>query len=63
MPGLEARYKAKLWGKTYDDVQGAIDAALAGLPANARVAVIPEGPSRGHPQGGQPPKPCMQAET
>jgi len=44
VPGLEARYKSKLWGKTYEDVQGAIAAALEGLPSNARVAVIPEGP-------------------
>jgi nickel-dependent lactate racemase len=44
VPGLEPRYKAKLWGETYDDVQGAIEATLEGLPSSARVAVIPEGP-------------------
>ncbi len=44
VPGLEARYQDKLWGRTFADVNDAVAAALAGLPADARIAVIPEGP-------------------
>jgi nickel-dependent lactate racemase len=44
VPGLEARYQDKLWGRTFADVNDAVAAALAGLPSGARIAVIPEGP-------------------
>jgi nickel-dependent lactate racemase len=44
VPGLEDRYQDKLWGRTFTSVNDAINAALAGLPAGARIAVIPEGP-------------------
>lgn len=44
VPGLESRYRDKLWGKTFDDVNAAIAATLAELPTDARIAVIPEGP-------------------
>ncbi|MBL8241789.1 MAG: nickel-dependent lactate racemase [Bryobacterales bacterium] len=44
VPGLETRYRDKLWGRTFDDVNAAVAAALSDLPASARVAVIPEGP-------------------
>jgi lactate racemase len=44
VPGLEPRYRDKLWGKDYPTVNEAILAAVAGLGPSARVAVIPEGP-------------------
>ena len=44
VPGLEARYQDKLWGRTFADVNEAVAAAFAGLGPNARIAVIPEGP-------------------
>jgi lactate racemase len=44
VPGLPADQKAALWGESFDSAQAAIAALLAGLPGNARVAVIPEGP-------------------
>lgn len=44
VPGLEARYQDKLWGKNYETVGEAIAAVLEGLDGSARVAVIPEGP-------------------
>jgi hypothetical protein len=44
LPGLESEYQSKLWGRAYQTPQAAVDAVLAGLPSNARVAVIPEGP-------------------
>jgi nickel-dependent lactate racemase len=44
VPGLEARYRERLWGPCFETADGAVRAALDGLPADARVAVIPEGP-------------------
>ena len=44
VPGLPAEYHPKLWGRSYPTPQEAIDALAAGLPAGARVAVVPEGP-------------------
>ena len=44
VPGLEARYQDKLWGRTFADVNDAVAATLSGLPSGARIAVIPEGP-------------------
>jgi len=44
VPGLEARYQSKLWGRTFATVAEAISAALEGVPRTARIAVIPEGP-------------------
>jgi len=44
VPGLEARFRDKLWGRTFDSVNEAVAATLAGLDAGARIAVIPEGP-------------------
>ena len=44
VPGLEARYQDKLWGRTFADVNDSIAAALDGLGAAAKVVVIPEGP-------------------
>ena len=44
VPGLEARYVDKLWGQAYGDVNEAVAATLRGLGAEARIAVIPEGP-------------------
>ena len=44
VPGLETRFLDKLWGRTFADVNDAVAAALRGLGADARIAVIPEGP-------------------
>ena len=44
VPGLEARFRDKLWGRTFDSVNEALAATLDGLDAGARIAVIPEGP-------------------
>lgn len=43
-PGVSAGDAGGLSGQMYADPSGAIDALLYGLPAGARVAVIPEGP-------------------
>lgn len=43
-PGLPTEYRSSLWGKFYATTDEAIAALLEGLPAGARVAVIPEGP-------------------
>jgi nickel-dependent lactate racemase len=44
VPGLPAEYHANLWGRAYPALDGAIAALTDGLPANASIAVIPEGP-------------------
>ncbi len=44
VPGLPAEYHANLWGRAFPTLDTAIDALMEGLPANASVAVIPEGP-------------------
>jgi lactate racemase len=44
VPGLPAEYHPKLWGRSLATPASAVEAVLAGLPADARVAVIPEGP-------------------
>jgi lactate racemase len=44
VPGLPAEYHPKLWGRSLPTPESAVEAVLAGLPAGARVAVIPEGP-------------------
>ncbi|MBV9506928.1 MAG: DUF2088 domain-containing protein, partial [Acidobacteriia bacterium] len=44
VPGLAPEYHPKLWGASYETPESAVSALLAGLPPQARVAVIPEGP-------------------
>lgn len=44
VPGLSPTLRAKLWGRSFDDPQAAVDALLSGLPAGSHVAIIPEGP-------------------
>ena len=44
VPGLPAKYHANLWGRAYPALDAAIEALTEGLPANATIAVIPEGP-------------------
>jgi len=44
VPGLPPEYHAKLWGRSLPTPQAAVAALLEGLPRDARVAVIPEGP-------------------
>jgi nickel-dependent lactate racemase len=44
VPGLDSRLRQQLWGRAFEDIQGAVNALLEGLPAGARVGVIPEGP-------------------
>jgi len=44
VPGVAADYYPSLWGNAFGTGQEALAALVADLPANARVAVIPEGP-------------------
>jgi lactate racemase len=44
VPGLPAEYHSNLWGRAYPTLDLAIAALTDGLPANANIAVIPEGP-------------------
>lgn len=44
VPGLEAEFHPTLWGAAYGTAQEAVDALFTGLPKDARIAVIPEGP-------------------
>ena len=44
VPGLATELRNQLWGPAFDDPNLAVQALLEGLPAGARVAVIPEGP-------------------
>jgi nickel-dependent lactate racemase len=44
VPGLASEVRARLWGDAFDSLPAAVSAVLEGLPAGARVAVIPEGP-------------------
>jgi nickel-dependent lactate racemase len=44
VPGLPAEYRANLWGSAYPALDQAIAALTDGLPENANIAVIPEGP-------------------
>jgi len=44
VPGLPAEYQGKLWGRSFETPDAAVAALLNGLPREARVAVIPEGP-------------------
>ncbi len=44
VPGLPADYYPTLWGRAFTSPHDAVGALLSGLPANSRVAVIPEGP-------------------
>jgi nickel-dependent lactate racemase len=44
VPGLPADYYPSLWGQAHATVESALDALFDGLPAGARVALIPEGP-------------------
>lgn len=43
-PGVPAQYRSTMWGPVFDRFEDACAALLAGLPAAANVAVIPEGP-------------------
>ena len=44
VPGLPAKYYPGLWGHAYATLPAAIAALTAGLPPDASIAVIPEGP-------------------
>jgi hypothetical protein len=44
VPGLPADYHANLWGRAYPALNAAVEALTSGLPPNATIAVIPEGP-------------------
>jgi nickel-dependent lactate racemase len=44
VPGLPAQYRGSLWGKSFDSAEEAVRGLLHGLPPDATVAVIPEGP-------------------
>jgi len=44
VPGLLALYHPKLWGRSFASMDAAVAALTAGLPAGAKIAVVPEGP-------------------
>jgi len=44
VPGLPADYQRNLWGRAFPSLEAAVSALVSGLPPNARIAVIPEGP-------------------
>jgi nickel-dependent lactate racemase len=44
VPGLPAACHASVWGNVHPSAEGAIRALFEGLPSEATVAVIPEGP-------------------
>ncbi len=44
VPGLPSDYYPSLWGKAYASAPEAIAALTAGLPRDATIAVVPEGP-------------------
>jgi hypothetical protein len=44
VPGLARDYHASLWGRAFATAAEAIASLTASLPAEATVAVIPEGP-------------------
>lgn len=44
VPGLAAEFHPKLWGRVFASAKEALAALTAGLPQNADIAVIPEGP-------------------
>jgi nickel-dependent lactate racemase len=44
VPGLPAEYHGKLWGKSFSEIDFAIEHLTLELPRGANVAVIPEGP-------------------
>ncbi len=43
-PGVTAEQLGPLVGRWYDDLPRAVEAVLSGVPAGARVALVPEGP-------------------
>ena len=43
-PGLPQEYRGKLWGPIYETAKEALAALTEGLPAGARIALMPEGP-------------------
>lgn len=43
-PGVPAEYRPQMWGPVHDEFPDAMAALTAGLPAQSRIAVIPEGP-------------------
>ena len=44
LPGLSDDLRGKIWGQSFGRLEPALDAFFAGLPPNARIGVIPEGP-------------------
>ncbi|WP_031500295.1 nickel-dependent lactate racemase [Bryobacter aggregatus] len=43
-PGVPEEYHKAMWGPVFRDFDSAMRALVEGLPANAKIAVIPEGP-------------------
>ncbi len=44
VPGLPGEYQQHLWGRSFQSLRSAIAGLVSELPANARIAVIPDGP-------------------
>jgi nickel-dependent lactate racemase len=44
VPGLPREYHSSLWGSSYPTAYGAVSALTSGLPRDATIAVLPDGP-------------------
>src|SRR3954452_16373789 len=44
VPGLSPEYQRNLWGKSFQSLPSALSALTSGLPPDALIAVIPDGP-------------------
>jgi nickel-dependent lactate racemase len=43
-PGVPTEFQQRFWGRGFSNPQDGVNALLAGLPASARIAVVPDGP-------------------
>jgi hypothetical protein len=44
VPGLPLEYQHNLWGRSFQSLRADISALVSGLPPDARIAIIPDGP-------------------
>ncbi len=44
VPGLPAKYRENLWGRSHSSLETAVEALTADLPPGARIAIVPDGP-------------------
>ena len=44
VPGVPRQMQSKIWGRTFASAEDAVSALFSSLNANAKVALVPEGP-------------------